>query len=169
MNHTLPRHPDGEGTGTLRAHPERDLIMEPKAKEFRSQRTHYRTNSRRARKGARAFPAHIQPILSIGTVRPGSGPGMGTRGGGARCGQTRSVLNGGGDGQRRPGPSRSRPASHVMYPRRTHGHPSGGPTGLAEGGGLEPLSIAVQWVVFSEQSTDAMVATGITDEPSTAR
>jgi hypothetical protein len=34
---------------------------------------------------------------------------------------------------------------------------------------LEPLSIAVQWVVFSEQSTDAMVATGITDEPSTAR
>jgi hypothetical protein len=34
---------------------------------------------------------------------------------------------------------------------------------------LEPLSIAVQWVVFSELSTDAMVATGITDEPSTAR
>jgi hypothetical protein len=34
---------------------------------------------------------------------------------------------------------------------------------------LEPLSIAVQWVVFSELSTDAMVATGITDAPSTAR
>ena len=34
---------------------------------------------------------------------------------------------------------------------------------------MEPLSIAVQWVVFSELSTDAMVATGITDEPSTAR
>jgi hypothetical protein len=34
---------------------------------------------------------------------------------------------------------------------------------------LEPLSIAVQWVVFSELSTDAMVATGITDEPLTAR
>jgi hypothetical protein len=34
---------------------------------------------------------------------------------------------------------------------------------------LEPLSIAVQRVVFSELSTDAMVATGITDEPSTAR
>ena len=31
------------------------------------------------------------------------------------------------------------------------------------------MSIAVQWVVFSELSTDAMVATGITDEPSTAR
>jgi hypothetical protein len=31
------------------------------------------------------------------------------------------------------------------------------------------LSIAVQWVVFSELSSDAMVATGITDEPSTAR
>jgi hypothetical protein len=44
-----------------------------------------------------------------------------------------------------------------------------GPAGPAEGGGLEPLSIAVQWVVFSEMSTDAMVATGITDEPSTAR
>jgi hypothetical protein len=44
-----------------------------------------------------------------------------------------------------------------------------GPVGPAEGGGLEPLSIAVQWVVFSGLSTDAMVATGITDEPSTAR
>ena len=31
------------------------------------------------------------------------------------------------------------------------------------------MSIAVQWVVFSELSNDAMVATGITDEPSTAR
>jgi hypothetical protein len=41
--------------------------------------------------------------------------------------------------------------------------------GLTEGGGVEPLSIAVQWVVFSELSTDAMVATGITDEPLTAR
>jgi hypothetical protein len=44
-----------------------------------------------------------------------------------------------------------------------------GPAGPAESGGLEPLSIAVQWVVFSGLSTDAMVATGITDEPSTAR
>ena len=44
-----------------------------------------------------------------------------------------------------------------------------GPVGPAKGGGLGPLSIAVQWVVFSELSTDAMVATGITDEPSTAR
>jgi hypothetical protein len=34
---------------------------------------------------------------------------------------------------------------------------------------LDPLSIAVQWVVFSGLCTDAMVATGITDEPSTAR
>jgi hypothetical protein len=44
-----------------------------------------------------------------------------------------------------------------------------GPDEPAKGGELEPLSIAVQWVVFSELSTDAMVATGITDAPSTAR
>ena len=31
------------------------------------------------------------------------------------------------------------------------------------------MSIAVQWVVFSELSTDALVATGLTGEPSTAR
>jgi hypothetical protein len=44
-----------------------------------------------------------------------------------------------------------------------------GLAGPTEGGELEPLSIAVQWVVFAELSTDAMVATGITDEPLTAR
>jgi hypothetical protein len=31
------------------------------------------------------------------------------------------------------------------------------------------MSIAVQWVVFAELSTDAMIATGITDKPSAAR
>jgi hypothetical protein len=31
------------------------------------------------------------------------------------------------------------------------------------------MSIAVQWVVFAELSTDAMIATGITDKPSTAQ
>jgi hypothetical protein len=33
-------------------------------------------------------------------------------------------------------------------------------------GGDEPLSIAVQWVVFSESSSEAIVAMGITDKPS---
>jgi len=31
------------------------------------------------------------------------------------------------------------------------------------------MSIAVQWVVFAELSTDAMIATGMTDKPSEAR
>jgi hypothetical protein len=31
------------------------------------------------------------------------------------------------------------------------------------------MSTAVQWVVFAERSTDAMIATGITDKPSAAR
>ena len=93
MNHSLPRHPDGEGTGTLRAHPERDLITEPKAKEFRSLRTRYRTNSGLGRKGSGAFPGHIQPILSTGTVWPGPAREWGLAPDGARCGQTRSVYN----------------------------------------------------------------------------
>jgi hypothetical protein len=31
------------------------------------------------------------------------------------------------------------------------------------------MSVSVQWVVFAELSTDAMIATGITDKPSAAR
>jgi hypothetical protein len=31
------------------------------------------------------------------------------------------------------------------------------------------MSIAVQWVVFAELSTDAMIATEMTDDPSAAR
>jgi hypothetical protein len=31
------------------------------------------------------------------------------------------------------------------------------------------MSIGVQWVVFAELSTDAMIATGMTDDPSAAR
>src|SRR6478609_10393621 len=31
------------------------------------------------------------------------------------------------------------------------------------------MSIAVQWVVFAELSTDAMIATGMRDDPSAAR
>jgi hypothetical protein len=33
-------------------------------------------------------------------------------------------------------------------------------------GGNEPLSIAVQWVVFAESSSEAIVAMGITEKPS---
>jgi hypothetical protein len=36
-------------------------------------------------------------------------------------------------------------------------------------GGDEPLSIAVQWVVFSESSSEGIVATGITGKPSAVR
>lgn len=43
-----------------------------------------------------------------------------------------------------------------------------GPGGFCLGGN-EPLRIAVQWVVFSDSSSDAIVATGITDRPSAVR